>query len=122
MGASNVGNPNPGDITVSWLADDVINGETVADGTSIFQICFDAIAVDGTSPIAFSGTPTAIEITNTNGIVDLVNTDGEVIVGNGGGGGTPCPGSGGALGTLLTYYSSFFISGSFKSFSLFYFS
>ena len=33
------GQPSPGALTVSWISDDLINGQTVADFTSIYQIC-----------------------------------------------------------------------------------
>ena len=31
------GQPSPGALTVSWIIDDLINGQTVADFTSIYQ-------------------------------------------------------------------------------------
>ena len=85
--ANNVGNPSAGNISVSWLASDVINGETVPDGTSIFEICFTAVPANGTSTVAFSGTPIPVEVTDPDGIVNPLFNNAEVIVGTGGGGG-----------------------------------
>ena len=88
LGASNIANPNPGDITLSWLSDDLTNGSTVADGTSIFQICFDVTAANGTSDVAFSGTPVPVEISDAAGnIITPTFNNGTVVIGNGGGGG-----------------------------------
>ncbi|MCB9284927.1 MAG: gliding motility-associated C-terminal domain-containing protein [Lewinellaceae bacterium] len=88
--ASNIGNPGgsgSGNLTISWLANDVTNGETVPNGTSIFQICFTAVPPNGTSTVAFSGTPTPIEVTNSSGIVNPLFNNASVVVGSGGGGG-----------------------------------
>jgi gliding motility-associated-like protein len=83
---SNIGNPSAGNITVSWLANDLVNGETVSNGTSLFQICFTANMTDGTSDVVFSGNPTFIEFTNASGPTTPIFNDGEIIVGTGGGG------------------------------------
>jgi gliding motility-associated-like protein len=84
MNASNIGNPSSGNITVSWLADDILNGASVANGTTIYQLCFTAIVSSGTSPINFSGMPSIIEITNPSGEVQMGSTGGTVTVGSGG--------------------------------------
>ncbi|MCB0707533.1 MAG: hypothetical protein KDC34_19595, partial [Saprospiraceae bacterium] len=89
MVASNVGNPSPGNVTVSWLANDVVAGQSVANGTTIFQICFDVIGSGGAvSPLDFSGSPTSIEVTDTGGLVSPVFEDGSVTATGGGGSGT----------------------------------
>ncbi|MBK8490776.1 MAG: hypothetical protein IPL49_07745 [Saprospirales bacterium] len=85
--ASNIGNPSAGNLTVSWLANDLINGETVPNGTSIFQICFTTVPTSGTSTVAFSGNPTPVEVTNSSGLVNPVFNNATVNVGGGGGGG-----------------------------------
>jgi gliding motility-associated-like protein len=85
--ASNIGNPSGGNLTISWLANDVVNGESLPNNTTIYEICFTAIASDGTSGVNFSGTPTPIEVTDANGLVNPVFNGGEVVVGSGGGGG-----------------------------------
>ncbi|MCB0707532.1 MAG: gliding motility-associated C-terminal domain-containing protein, partial [Saprospiraceae bacterium] len=90
VGGSNIGNPSAGNITFSWVADDVVNGETVADGTIIFEVCFDVIGSSGqTSLIDFSGNPTGVEVSTTSGIVTPVFDDGQVSVMGGGGGPSP---------------------------------
>lgn len=49
-------------LTVNWFDGD-FSGESLANGTDIFEICFDVIGpVGSTSPITFSGTPTQIEV------------------------------------------------------------
>jgi len=67
MNASNVANPSDGNITVSWLAADVTVGETLANGTVAFEVCFDGIGNNETSAIEFSGTPSVIEVTTPTG-------------------------------------------------------
>ena len=60
---ANFGNPNPGDLTLSWFSSsDLINGATVPDGTTLFQVCFDVIGAEGVYPIEFSNSPSATEI------------------------------------------------------------
>ena len=90
--SSNIGNPSPGVITLSWTSNsDLVNGATIPDGTTIFEICFDAIGSEGVYPIDFSNTPTAIEIIDaltTSAIdpVNLVSGSVEIEEDNGGGG------------------------------------
>jgi hypothetical protein len=83
--AANFGNPTPGVVTLSWTSNsDLVNGATVPDGTTIFQICFDAIGSDGVYPVEFSNTPTSIEIIDalTTTIINPVNlVNGEVEIG-----------------------------------------
>lgn len=98
--AANVGNPSAGNLTFSWLANDLVNGETVANGTSIFEVCFTAVPVNGTSTVAFSGNPIPIEVTNTNMTLNPVFNNAQIIVGSGGGGG------GGGGTTDLTFTAS----------------
>jgi len=89
---SNLGNPDPGDIAMSWITEDFANGETISDGTAIFDICFEIIAASGSTELTFSSSPTLIEVTNINGEVTPVFNGGTVVAGNGGGsGGTPDP-------------------------------
>ena len=89
--SSNIANPAPGDITFSWLSDDLAVGTTVPDGTSIYQICFDVIGASMTeSDIDFSGSPTGIEVADVSGtIVPFTGNSGLVTVDGGSGGGTP---------------------------------
>ena len=89
---SSFGNPSPGVVTLSWTSNsDLVNGATIPDGTTIFEICFDAIGSEGVYPIDFSNTPTSIEIIDaltTSAIdpVNLVSGSVEIEEDNGGGG------------------------------------
>ena len=60
------GSTSPGVITVAWT-DPTLGGVTVPDGTTLFQVCFDALGTDGTSSnVEFSNTPTSIQIIDGN--------------------------------------------------------
>ncbi len=51
-------------LTVSW-SDASFMGQSLADGTGIFEICFDVIGAAGSSsPITFSGSLTQVEVLN----------------------------------------------------------
>jgi len=80
------GSPSPGVITLSWT-DATFSGLSFTDGTPLYEICFNAIgAVGETSPITFSGTPTTIEVTTTDGInnffIGSEFTNGSVTISN----------------------------------------
>ena len=86
--AGNIGNPNPGDVTISWVSDDVVNGTTIADNTPIVELCFTTIGGNGTSSgIDFVGSPIIIEVTGPGGVINPTFNNGTVNVGTGGGGG-----------------------------------
>ena len=70
FGASNIGEPFPGQLAISWLSDDVVNGTTVPDSTELFELCFEVIGSNDTAVVNFSEIPVVIEISNANG--DLV--------------------------------------------------
>lgn len=77
----------PGVISLSWF-DNSLNGVNLDDGSVIFEVCFDVIAT-GDGAVAFSNSPTAIEVTDANEqIVQGVTTNdgGDSDVGNNGGG------------------------------------
>mgnify|MGYP001165988814 CR=1 FL=1 len=102
LAGANFGTPagNPptqaGVITMSWI-DPNVTGVTVANGTAIFQVCFNVIG-NTTTTVSFTGTPTAIEVTNGNGnSVPFVPVNGTVTLPGGGGGG----GGGGNLTIAL---------------------
>ncbi len=84
--SGNVGNPSAGDITISWVSDDLINGTSVADGTSIFQLCFHVLlASELTTPIVFSDMPIGIEASdNTGNLIDPLFVGGSITVVNDG--------------------------------------
>ena len=91
LNANTFGLPNdggtPGDITLSWL-DNSLEGVTLADGTVLFEVCFEVIG-DNTSDVTFSNSPTGIEVTDVDeNSVDFNGEDGTVTV-EGGGGGNP---------------------------------
>ena len=77
---SNIGNPSAGNITTSWLADNVITGETVADNTIIYELCFEVLGSTGFSGINLSGTPTPIEVGDADGIIDPNLVSGSVVI------------------------------------------
>ena len=83
LAAANIGNPSPGEITFSWFTDDFTNGTSVANGTPIFEVCFDAIGDNGDmSAMDISGNPTAIEVfDNTGALLNVVENDGSIVVG-----------------------------------------
>ena len=83
MQPSNIGNPTAGAINFSWVTDDFSNGTTVADETVLFQLCFDVLGSDVVTPVGVSGSPTPIEISDSNGsLLPLNGIDGSVTIGN----------------------------------------
>ena len=67
FGASNIGYPAPGQLTVSWITDDVINGTTVPDSTELFELCFEVIGSNDTAVVNFSDTPVPVEVSDASG-------------------------------------------------------
>ncbi|MBX2930119.1 MAG: gliding motility-associated C-terminal domain-containing protein [Saprospiraceae bacterium] len=63
FGTPGPGGTNPGTITFSWTDPD-LGGETLGNGTPIFQLCFTALVGSGSTQLTFGNTPTAIEIIN----------------------------------------------------------
>lgn len=60
-------NANQGMLALSWFESGAIDGITLADGTVIFQVCFEASGDDGeSSAIQFTNSPTPIEVLNDN--------------------------------------------------------
>lgn len=90
---------NPkGTLKLSWL-DPNVSGVTIADGTTIFQMCFTAANVDATTTINF-GSSAEILDANEN-ILNLAKTPGTITIGTGsstGGGGTGGGTGGGGTG------------------------
>ncbi len=85
VGTANVAS---GDLSVSWFHN-ATTGVTVPDGTVIFQVCYDveAAAEGQTVPIALSGNPTSVEVTDNTGAVLPVDLIGAQITVSG----TPPP-------------------------------
>ncbi len=70
----------PGEIGVSWFHNSTI-GVSVPDGTSLFQLCFEAHEVNNaTSNLVFSNSPSPIEMVNNNGEVAHKLTDGQIAI------------------------------------------
>ncbi len=98
LDVSSFGNPADGQVTMSWL-DNALAGQSLADGSVLFDICFRAIGADGTTTVvSFSNTPTPIEITQVAGndevVIDQTTVNGTVNIGQGGGGQPPFDGFG----------------------------
>ncbi len=92
FGTNNAGN---GILTLSWL-DPNVAGVSIPDGTVLYSLTFEILTSAGTD-IAFTSTPTIIEIIDGNG--NEVNFVGEDAMVNGGGGG------GGSSGDLMVIAS-----------------
>lgn len=60
------GNTTPGGISLVWIANDVQNGATIANGTVLFELCFNVLnTAAATTQITFGNTPVATEIINS---------------------------------------------------------
>ncbi|MCF8246910.1 MAG: gliding motility-associated C-terminal domain-containing protein [Saprospiraceae bacterium] len=56
-----------GILRFSWASPDPVNGSTVADGTVIFQVCFNVIGANGSvGNITFNGDPLLVEVGSCN--------------------------------------------------------
>ena len=81
---SNFSSPTPGELTFSWLTNNVVEGTTVPDNTILFSICFEAISGGGfESPVVFGSmsTPITSEVTTvSNNNIPLLMEDGFVFV------------------------------------------
>ncbi|MFK7937627.1 MAG: SdrD B-like domain-containing protein [Saprospiraceae bacterium] len=62
---------NPMGISTSWETS-AANGVTLADGATLFELCFDLVRV-GTSDLTFIDTPTEINFTNADGETVALN-------------------------------------------------
>ena len=73
------GTPN-GQIAVAWF-DNAAQGITLADGTTLFELCFNVIGANGTSTnITFTDTPTARELATASGTIEFLSSDGTITV------------------------------------------
>jgi len=83
--AGGAGITPPGTITLTWTDPDQ-GGETLANGATLFTLCFNALASTGSTQVVFSGTPSTIEVINT-GLqnVPFNSMPGTVSIGSGGG-------------------------------------
>ena len=75
-------NPVPGFITVSWVSNNLNEGETLEGSQKIYALCFDIIdegAGSSTTYLSIGSTPTPIEvISNSNEFLDIWRIDGKV--------------------------------------------
>ncbi|MBR9922534.1 MAG: hypothetical protein GYB31_16985 [Bacteroidetes bacterium] len=64
---SNIGNPSAGNLVISWVADDVVSGQSLENGALICRFKF-AVLSDppAPTPIEFSAYPMTVEVTNSN--------------------------------------------------------
>lgn len=67
--AGGAGITAPGTITLTWTDTDW-SGETLPNGTTLFTLCFNALANTSAASVAFTLTPTTIEVINT-GLQDV---------------------------------------------------
>ncbi|MFK7981582.1 MAG: cohesin domain-containing protein [Saprospiraceae bacterium] len=76
-----------GQLAAAW-SDGTAQGVTLADGSTLFEICFTVLGADGTSSnIIFTDTPTRREAATADNIIAFTETNGSVTVGDG----TPPP-------------------------------
>lgn len=95
-GTFNLDDVANGKAGLQW-SDPAANGITLANGTKIFEICFDIIGSNGNRAVQFTNDPVAIEIVDgDDNRVNFTKKDGSVTVG-GGGGGSDCNVEGFAL-------------------------
>lgn len=78
----NVDGTANGQLAVAWF-DQAAQGVTLADGTILFEMCFDVIGADGaTTDITFTDVPTTRELATANGTIDFLSSNGLFTVGN----------------------------------------
>lgn len=81
LNESQFATPSEGKITLAWV-DPTITGVTVPDSSTIFSLCFRALANSGSSEVIFTDSPTAIEVTKKEGssevMVDFAGTNGTI--------------------------------------------
>jgi gliding motility-associated-like protein len=71
MNESQFATPSPGKITLAWV-DPTIEGVTIPDSSTLFSLCFRALANSGSSEIIFTDTPTDIEVTKKEGSSEVM--------------------------------------------------
>ncbi len=75
-------NPIPGFVTVSWVSNNLNEGETLEGSQKIYELCFDIIdegAGSSTTYLSIGSTPTPIEVVSKeNEFLDIWRIDGKV--------------------------------------------
>jgi gliding motility-associated-like protein len=80
FGAGDVANPRAGEITVVWT-DAGGGGQSLPDGSTLVELCFQSATGDVNYDITFSNNPLRLELTDSDGIEIMTNTmDGRVTV------------------------------------------
>ncbi len=76
-----------GFLPVVWLAEDTQAGETLIDGASIYEVCWEAIGSGPGSIVSFGDFPTTREfVSGEEGVVPYVNHDANIQINQGVGG------------------------------------
>ncbi len=79
-GSFNIDGTANGQIAVAWF-DNAAQGITLADGTTVFELCFNVIGANGTNTtITFTDTPTARELAIASGTIEFQSSDGTITV------------------------------------------
>lgn len=88
FGLPGSGNVPQGKITVLW-DEKTFAGLTRADGTTIFEVCFNVLNTANSTKVEFSNTPTPPDVFNVNGASLTFNGQaGNITINGSGGGGT----------------------------------
>ncbi len=81
----NIAQAASGELGLAWF-DQAAQGITLADGSALFEVCFNAIGSDGASTvIAFTDMPTQREAANANNTIEFTQTNGTITIGDDGG-------------------------------------
>ena len=70
--SASVGNPTPGNLTFTWN-DPFAAGVTLPNGATIFELCFD-VTTNMSTTVVLSGTPTPIEVIDSNEMEVVFNS------------------------------------------------
>ena len=75
-------NKDQGEITFLWIDPGVALGNTQPDGTTIYELCFEAVGDCETSvPIVISSSPVELEASDTSGAIPINTKNGAVNIG-----------------------------------------
>lgn len=81
--SSNTNYVGKGKLSVSWIASDPVVGETLADNTTIYEVCFKLLGGNGSvSYVNFTDDPTVHEILTNTGEKTWAPTSGQLKVGS----------------------------------------
>ncbi len=78
LGSGSFNAMTPGEILLSW-SDALADGESLPDGTMIFQLCFTILGT-GSSDVVITGSPLSIEVADVNdNIIQIATTTGVIM-------------------------------------------